>query len=263
MGPFSSPRSLTQLNSPDNQWSPSISGDDLTLYWASNRSGGKGGYDIWTASRPSVTAEFGAPTNLGEVNTSDDEAEPAISADGRELYVYRSSDTSAALLRATRAGPAARFSIPAPLPIFGSSFLDASGPWLSGDGLHLYFSGHLSDKAPDDLALARRATTGDAFTFVRLLSEVNGPATDGWPTLSPDERELFFESDRGGAGWQIYSARRDSSTALFSSPTPSTELNGNLSCGDPDLSRDGRTIYFALSVGTDRNDLWTASRECQ
>ena len=53
---------------------PIQSPDGLSLYMASNRPGGKGGLDIWVATRATTSAPWGAPQNLGEpVNSAADD----------------------------------------------------------------------------------------------------------------------------------------------------------------------------------------------
>lgn len=65
---------------------PFISGDELTIYFASNRPGGHGGYDIWMATRAKKSAKFSNITNLGpNVNTAGQEVFPSLRND-QELY---------------------------------------------------------------------------------------------------------------------------------------------------------------------------------
>ena len=48
---WTKPEPLTMLNHPDapkGDCSPALSGDGATLYFASDRPGGKGGFDIWS-----------------------------------------------------------------------------------------------------------------------------------------------------------------------------------------------------------------------
>jgi hypothetical protein len=67
----------SDLNTPQLDGCPIQSPDGLSLYVASNRPGGKGGLDIWIATRSSTTAPtapWGAPVNLGEpVNSAADD----------------------------------------------------------------------------------------------------------------------------------------------------------------------------------------------
>lgn len=44
---------------------PSVASDGLTLTFSSRRAGGRGGWDLWTASRPSRSSTWGRPVNLG------------------------------------------------------------------------------------------------------------------------------------------------------------------------------------------------------
>lgn len=64
----------SELNTPSLEGCPIQSPDGLSLYLASNRPGGKGGLDIWMATRASTSAPWGAPQNLGEpVNSAADD----------------------------------------------------------------------------------------------------------------------------------------------------------------------------------------------
>lgn len=71
-----------------NAWEtqPSISADGKTLYFTSTRPGGKGGSDIWYATKQK-DGKWGTPVNAGDsINTSDDEKTPFIHPDGTTLY---------------------------------------------------------------------------------------------------------------------------------------------------------------------------------
>lgn len=72
----------------DKSWEsqPSISADGQTLYFASNRSGGMGGTDIWKCHRL-PNGDWSRAENLGaSVNTPGNEKCPFIHADGHTLY---------------------------------------------------------------------------------------------------------------------------------------------------------------------------------
>lgn len=65
---------------------PSISADGKTLYFASNRPGGKGGLDIWK-SVLDKNGKWTVPENLGEpINTKENEQSPFIHFDNTTLY---------------------------------------------------------------------------------------------------------------------------------------------------------------------------------
>lgn len=74
------------INSPAQENGASISPDGKMLYFASNREGGLGGFDIYR-SQILPNGEWGEPFNLGPtVNTPADEDYPTISFDGQTLY---------------------------------------------------------------------------------------------------------------------------------------------------------------------------------
>lgn len=65
---------------------PSLSADGKQLFFASNRGGGRGKYDIWMSER-SDKGLWSKPVNLGkEINTADDDQGPFIHQDGQTLY---------------------------------------------------------------------------------------------------------------------------------------------------------------------------------
>ncbi len=69
-----------------NEKSVSQSSDGNTLFFASNRPGGKGGFDIYTSTK-NKKGEWGPSKNLGDViNTEMDEDGPFIQFDGKTLY---------------------------------------------------------------------------------------------------------------------------------------------------------------------------------
>lgn len=69
---------------------PSVSDDELTIYFAAENNRGYGGKDLWMAKRKSKSESFGAPQNLGaEINTPGDEMFPFLRND---TLLYFSSD---------------------------------------------------------------------------------------------------------------------------------------------------------------------------
>ncbi|GAF04259.1 OmpA family protein [Saccharicrinis fermentans] len=89
---WSAPKNIgAPVNTPYWESQPSFSSDGRTLYYTSNRSGGKGGNDIWRASLLGIKSDgtpfFGKPENLGnKINTPSNEISPFIHPDNRTLY---------------------------------------------------------------------------------------------------------------------------------------------------------------------------------
>ncbi len=78
------------INLPDTwESTPALSADGRTLYFSSNRKGGYGGLDLYSAQMDS-RGRFGKVKNLGaEINTAGDDTFPYISENGK---MYFSSD---------------------------------------------------------------------------------------------------------------------------------------------------------------------------
>ncbi len=79
------------VNTPAWESQPCFSADGQTLYFVSNRGGGKGGNDIWTAKivgmRDNGVPIFGKVENLGDsINTDGDEISPFVHPDNQTLY---------------------------------------------------------------------------------------------------------------------------------------------------------------------------------
>jgi hypothetical protein len=73
-----------------NDIQPNVRKDGREIVFSSNRAGGTGGQDIWTATRDSVDDPWSAPVNLGpSVNTSLGESRPSLSWDAAQLLFGR------------------------------------------------------------------------------------------------------------------------------------------------------------------------------
>ena len=97
---FTPVTSLTGINSPEDDEAPSLSGDHLTLMFASSRSGS---FDIWMATRETSTATFGSLGPVPQLNSDDYESNVSLSRDGREVIFVSDRSGTSQLYRATRA----------------------------------------------------------------------------------------------------------------------------------------------------------------
>ncbi len=93
-GVWSEPEMVSVSDSLAWDGSPSFSADNKTLYFSSNRSGGKGGIDLYRANIDNA-GRFGRAINMGsDINTPGDEMFPYVSSDGK---LYFSSDGHAGI----------------------------------------------------------------------------------------------------------------------------------------------------------------------
>jgi outer membrane protein OmpA-like peptidoglycan-associated protein len=74
------------INTHEWESQPSLSADGTTLYFVSDRKGGRGGKDIFTSNRQ-TDGEWTEAVNLGDsINTSDDEISPFIHPNGLSFF---------------------------------------------------------------------------------------------------------------------------------------------------------------------------------
>ena len=85
LGPWSMPALVTELVSGAAD-DPSLTADQLQIFFASTRSGGLGSEDIWVATRSDITQPFSTPANVTAVNSSEFDTTPKITPDGLTLY---------------------------------------------------------------------------------------------------------------------------------------------------------------------------------
>ncbi|OAI54145.1 hypothetical protein AYO48_01275 [Gaiella sp. SCGC AG-212-M14] len=203
------------VNSSANDFCPTLARDGRNFYFVSNRAGGCGGADMYTAQRDAA-GSFGPVTNLGcQVNSSADEASPMPlreAGKGKVLYfsstrpggfaveapgaLVGDSDLYVSVWAGGAFGPAAL------VPGANSSFEDGQ-PNTRRDGLELFFYSNRTGTLgmADIYAATRTKTANEWSTPFNLGSNVNSAAAETRPSLSWDGTTLYYGSTRpGGEG---------------------------------------------------------------
>src|SRR5262249_9154499 len=91
---FPAPHELLELGDASHKnWNPSLSADGLDILWSSDRAGGRGGFDIYTAHRPARDQPFGAPRLVPELSSQLDDIGAHLSADGATVYLNYAANT--------------------------------------------------------------------------------------------------------------------------------------------------------------------------
>jgi formylglycine-generating enzyme required for sulfatase activity len=143
--------------------------------------------------------------------------------------------------------------------------LDDSQPWLSADGLTLYFQSQ-QPGAPtrQDLWFSHRRALADPWEAKVIVGPpVSTPENDDLaPSLSADGLQLLFARTSGPGQWEIWQATRASIEAPWSPPVKlGPEINEHPSAA-PCPSADGLTLLFASarpgSLGD--TDIWMSTR---
>lgn len=254
-GPWSSPVALTELNSADSEYSPSLTDDGLEIFFASNRPGGLGNFDIYTATRTSPALPFGAPTALTPLNSSLLEDGPALTPDSLTLYYCVSAGTTmdpCTLMRATRASRSSAFGSPQTV----TELPDAWGPYPTRDGRELIYT-----RTGD--SLSRATFSSGTLVDAGPLAELNGMPS-GFATLTADGLTIYYETRITTTVIEIYGASRPAVGMPFGSPSRIDEIEGGQGYdGDPDISNADRTLTFASNRDNAATDIYAATRSCQ
>lgn len=275
------------VNSACQDQTPTLSKNELALYFMSNRRGGLGQdtpdgcqntFDLWVATRSSRDEPWATPVNLGSpVNTADNEAGPALSHDGRLLFFYQWVGTGPRdIVVSRRDANDAGWEAPVGLgPDVNTSSTEEGPTFVSheGDGYGTLYFDRGNPPVTTDVYAVRvtqdGATLGPAVAQAGLSSNVE----DNHTSVRRDGREIFFNSRRPGSvlnptgqpGFDLWVATRDNVHDAWSVPV---NLGGpvNLAGAEfhPNLSFDGRTLLFispaAARGGLGGFDIWVTTR---
>ncbi len=249
-----------------------MTGDELTMYFQSNRAGGQGAHDIWASTRESQEEPWQEPANIGgPVNSEYEEFSVCVSPDNLSLYF--SSDRPGGygaydIWLSTRNNMQEQWQEPENLgPAINSEYCE-TGPTLSPDGLELYFSDY-SNTAPrpggvgqEDIWVSRRRGVTAAWEPAENIgSVVNSGYVDFNPFLAVDGLLLFFSSQRDDnpGNKDIWYTCRASVTQPWKTPRNlGAGVNSSYNDFGGWISKDETSFYFGSNRpnGIGLVDLW-------
>lgn len=151
------------INSAANDEGPFFfANDDIpvpSLYFASNRPGGIGGFDIYV-SQLAADGSFGPALLVRELSSPENDARPSIRQDGLEIFIHSNRVGSlggADLWASTRETVQSPWSNPVNLGATVNSAFNDRQPALSSDHLTLFFSsGRPGGLGEEDLYMITR-----------------------------------------------------------------------------------------------------------
>lgn len=242
--PFGAPVEMTDLNSGYSDEGATLSPDELTVYFDSSRPGGLGGYDLYVATRAQRTDPFSAPALLAGVNTSANERNPTVTADGLTLYASNGGGSMFDTLFATRTSATSSFGSLAAVTGLGGSGSNAASVVLP-DGSALY----LTSGRSGTYQMYRTVPAGSAGAMeVPTLvtgADLSGSNNNVDPVVTPDELTLYFASFPTSGSENIYVASRTSAAVGFSAPVELPSLTVSTGIDVPTwVSADNCVLYF-------------------
>jgi hypothetical protein len=239
---FTSIQSVAELNTNFVDGGLRLSHDELTAYFHSDRSGM---FEIYSATRPSQTSQFGLASTLfpGATFIS---FWPGPTADGLQL-AYNIAGPATDLLISTRATTNDAF---VPGVAVAGAVGGESCPMIGSVTSTLYFA---------------RVTTNEDLMRVPLpaglpatpIAELDTAMDEQSPTLSEDELVIYFS--RADPKLDIWVAQRSDTQSPFGSPVPVGELNTNANDSPTWLSPDMCRLYIE-SERAGSYDLYVAER---
>jgi Tol biopolymer transport system component len=265
------------VNSSAEDFGPAISKDGLSLYFNSDRSqGGFGAQDIWVVHRASENDPWGPPVNLGAViNTSFNEAVPALSRDGHWLFFSSNrvpggfGNQDIWVSRREHVHDDFGWEPPFNLGAGVNSTSFDAGPSLfdndDGGVPLLFFTSNRPGAGAFDIYVSQLGPSG-LFGPATLVSELSSPATEQRPSIRFDGLEIFFYSNRPGSVLNdLWVSTRESVTAAWSAPVNlGTTVNSTSDDQQPYISSDRQTLFFAsnrTSGGFGGLDLYVTTRK--
>ncbi len=174
-GNWSKPERLAISDSIGWDGSPAFSRDGKTLYFSSNRRGGKGGLDLYRAPMDN-SGRFGRPINLGStINTRGNEIFPYVSEDGK---LYFSSDGHPSLggldlFVASRSGDEIQIEhLGLPINSVGDDF----GLFLADSTQGYFSSNRVGGKGDDDIYYFESTGSEDRWWSNEIMISESGEA---------------------------------------------------------------------------------------
>jgi outer membrane protein OmpA-like peptidoglycan-associated protein len=193
-----------EVNSPQNDISPTVTADGRTMFFTSEeRAGGKGNDDFWVTHSPeNDDTTWFAPVNLEQINTNVSDGSVSIAADGQTMYFATNRNTTEKgdqnIWVASLEGKDWKNIHEVGAPVNTTKW--ESQPSISPDGKKLFFASNRGSKDVD-IYVSHQLADGRWTEPVNLGSKINTRKYDGSPFMAADGTTLYFATDgRGGQG---------------------------------------------------------------
>jgi hypothetical protein len=190
---------------------------------------------------PPELGPFGEALPIPGVNSTSEDDDPTLSADGLEMYF--ASDRTGALGAedvwvATRTSLDAPWSDPVPVPNLNSTAID-KGPGLARDGLNLFFVSDRGATKPE-MYFATRADRASAWGAPQRIAELSLATGVGTPAV--DGARMVLRVTEADGTTDLYAS--EFGGGLWSPPVAISELETPENESGPELMPGGQRIYF-------------------
>jgi hypothetical protein len=227
---FQGPSGLPELdNAVKVMAQPTLTGDTLEL-WFGGRAAALAQQDLYFTTRASVSDPFAPPQLAAFDDPTSEDYDPAITADGLDLFFVSTRLSGARLWETTRSSRSEPFGTPREIGELAGTGV-ANGFDVSKDGNTLYYV----TGVPNDLYMVSRVDRMQLFDVDHALMVSTGVATPG---VSPDGLELFFNPPLVNSISRRTRASRDV-------PFDNDDAVVQASAATAEVSADATELFFA------------------
>jgi hypothetical protein len=197
--PWGAPTRVEELADAANETTPRISADGLTLYFSSDRQITINTHDIWMTTRATRNSPWAAPVPVVELDSAEFDSSATATRDGLAIAISSNRNLAASsdIFISTRAATSDAWTTPAAIDAINTAIYEGA-PFLSADGLDIYFDTDQGAGDGNDLYQSTRASRSDPFPAAIRIDGLNSPAIDADPWISPDRRHAYWTSNRDG-----------------------------------------------------------------
>lgn len=193
------------INTPDNEGTPSLSADGRTLvFTACQGRKGFGSCDLYITRR--TGDDWSAPQNLGPVvNTRYYESQPALSADGRRLYFVsdRPGGQGKRDIWRTDADPEGNWQEPVNVGAPINTAFNEASPFIHANGQTLFFA---SEGHP---GLGGYDLFVSDSTLIVGPQRWSNPTNLGYPINTSEDQASLFVSANGARAYYSFEEQKD------------------------------------------------------
>lgn len=246
------------INSEWDDFAPVVTADESFMAFTTRRQDGNSNADVFddnlyyedvfysqkSGGKWQYAKNIGPPVNIIYHSSN-----LAISADGSELYLYKSQNGGDIFL--STKNPDGTWSEPEALNSNINSTFSENSVSISPDGNTLYFSSDrpiTAGKTDLDIYVSKKDRNGEWGPAKNLGPMINTPYDEDGPFIDYDGKTLYFSSKghKGMGGYDIYKTTFEEATESWSEPV---NLGYPMNSPDNDVyfvsTRDGQRGYYA------------------
>ncbi|MEO6774966.1 MAG: hypothetical protein ABI467_18500 [Kofleriaceae bacterium] len=207
---FGTPVVAVDASSPQDDGKYAISEDELSYAVASNRTGTKGGFDIWVSHRETGGENFPPADNLKLVPSIDDgndQYDPWINDDATHLY-YAPSSGGQRIMVATRPNANAQFGAAVAVDELNLGSPTADPTLFDGERIVVFstvIAANDGGATNTDLWFATRTDPAQPFSPPQHLADLSTPDFEGDPWVSANGCHIYFAGSKN-SDYDLYEA---------------------------------------------------------